>query len=83
MTTAFGKDESSTCAACFSGRYPVAFDEPMEQPMLFTSAAEELSTPRDEDPAPQPARPAPEPVPEPAPAADPAVAAEAGAVRAV
>jgi amidophosphoribosyltransferase len=83
MTTAFGKDESSTCAACFSGRYPVAFDEPMEQPTLFTSAAEELSTPRDEDLGPRPARPAPEPVSEPASAADPAVAAEAGAVRAV
>jgi amidophosphoribosyltransferase len=35
MLGAFGRDESGTCAACFSGRYPVAFDEPMEQVSLF------------------------------------------------
>jgi amidophosphoribosyltransferase len=35
MLGAFGRGENATCAACFTGRYPVPFDEPLEQPFLF------------------------------------------------
>ncbi len=35
MLGAFGRDERSVCAACFSGRYPVPFSETEIQPVLF------------------------------------------------
>jgi hypothetical protein len=35
MLAAFGKSENETCAACFSGRYPVPFARPEAQPLLF------------------------------------------------
>lgn len=35
MLAAFGKTENQTCAACFSGRYPVPFARPEAQPLLF------------------------------------------------
>ncbi len=47
MLAAFGRDESATCAACFSGHYPVPFDEPLEQPTLFAWEGEE-APPKDE-----------------------------------
>jgi len=47
MLAAFGRDESATCAACFSGHYPVPFDEPLEQPTLFAWEGGE-APPKDE-----------------------------------
>jgi hypothetical protein len=35
MLHAFGKGEGETCAACFSGRYPVPFAAAQEQQALF------------------------------------------------
>jgi hypothetical protein len=35
MLHAFGKGEGETCAACFSGRYPVPFVAAQEQQPLF------------------------------------------------
>ena len=35
MLHAFGKGEGETCAACFSGRYPVPFAVAQEQQPLF------------------------------------------------
>jgi amidophosphoribosyltransferase len=35
MLRAFGRGEDATCAACFSGRYPVAFEEKEDQHELF------------------------------------------------
>ena len=35
MLHAFGRGETETCAACFSGRYPVPFTPRAEQPTLF------------------------------------------------
>ena len=35
MLQAFGKGEGETCAACFSGRYPVPFAVALEQQPLF------------------------------------------------
>ena len=37
MLTAFGRDENEACAACFSGRYPVALTVPDPQATLFPS----------------------------------------------
>ena len=36
MLQAFGRGEGETCAACFSGRYPVPFSPALEQQTLFS-----------------------------------------------
>jgi amidophosphoribosyltransferase len=50
MLTAFGRGEDQTCAACFSGNYPVKWDEMGEQPTLF----EPVDLGVGEEPEPQP-----------------------------
>ena len=54
MLAAFGKGEDQTCAACFSGRYPIALAEPDPQATLFSFEAEETA---EEPPASVPAPP--------------------------
>jgi amidophosphoribosyltransferase len=41
MLTAFGRGEEHTCAACFSGRYPVPFGTGGEQKVLFSPLTED------------------------------------------
>jgi amidophosphoribosyltransferase len=67
MLGAFGKSENETCAACFSGRYPVPFARPEAQPLLFpleepavmevSSQEAKSSSERDEGPSVSPEAP--------------------------